>query len=189
MQDKYNEPSGVVNSEPGESDSQAEKGNYKPADPARLNYLTSVALYALGIGEPIHIRGDEALVLYRVALGKGAQVELFKVQNDPGDGKGFMSQITPRVHALRRRYGFEIENRIERDRSGNRSWYWLLLDADGFPKMRPVPLAERKTGKPKAAKSAPLAVDENGQSCLFGLQPRRPIQTGFDPKRFSELVG
>jgi hypothetical protein len=188
MQDN-NEPSGVVNSESEESSSQAENGNYKPADPSRLNYLKSVALYALGIGEEIHIKGDEAIALYRVALGKGAQVELFKIQNDPGDGKGFMAMLTPRIHALRHRYGFEIENRIERDKGGNRSWYWLLLDGDGFPKMRPVPMAESKTGKPKAAKPEPVAFDERGQACMFGVQPRRPMATDFDPKTFAERIG
>jgi hypothetical protein len=132
---------------------QAESVNRKPADPARLSYLISVAQYALGSGDMVPIRGDEALALYRICAGRGEPVELFRIQNDPGDGGGFMAMLTPRIHSLRHRYGFEIANRTDRDPGGNRSWYWIVLESSGFPKMRPVQLAQPKTGKPRAQAS------------------------------------
>lgn len=169
---------------------EAEKANYRPASPNQLAYLFSVAMFALGKGEPVILRSDEATALFRIAQGKGSPVELFKVQNDPGDGRGFMAMLTPRIHSLRHRYGFSISNRTDRDPGCNRSWYWLELAPDGTPKMNAVELAEAKTGQPRtkatkqAAEPPPIVTNAVGQSLMFGdMMPTRPAPC----KSFADL--
>lgn len=129
----------------------AETFNYKPADPRRLAFLISVARGEVS-REQAEQEAQIVKTLSRIAAGKGGPVELPKVQQS--EGNKFIAQLSARIHELKHRYGFQIENRTTEDGGQKLSFYWLVLDESGGPKMSPVRMAEVKTGKPKAATSS-----------------------------------
>lgn len=105
------------------SDRQAESSNYDPPNPrilAKLRELVEKARsWPAGAPEP-PMTSDEQRVLFRIARGNGRMVPLPEIQRERTGG-GFMSQITPRIHSLKHRYGFDIRNHQE----GENSWYYL----------------------------------------------------------------
>jgi hypothetical protein len=95
-----------------------------------------------------------------------------EIQNSP-NGWGFISDPQARIYYLREQYGFTIENSIDRSVKPARSFYWLVLDESGNPKMRPIEFEPEKTGKPSKAPAAVVAPVEppkpitGTQSALF----------------------
>lgn len=158
--------------------------NYKPADPARLAYLISVAKGEAAAND------QESEALARIAEGRGGPVELPKVQQS--EGRKFIAQLNARLHSLRHRYGFNIENRVTEDNGQKLSVYWIVLDESGGPKMSPVRMAEVKTGKPKAPANAeerkPAAARPDGFRRPFSYSPKYspvrvpPTLPGASPK-------
>lgn len=191
MSREYSDSNSEIKSRPFE---KAEGYNYQPTSQERQGRL--VGMYLTGAGMypdiPLEPKSQEEKVMYRLGRGKGGPVGLPELQQDE-HGKGFISQFTARVHALKNRHGFRILNRVDYTSNPVKSWYWLEVNESGFPVLDSVPMAERKTGKPKtsprtAKNSAtprqsqltPIGVepppqDERGQSLLFGdLRPARP---------------
>lgn len=112
---------------------RGEQENYRPPNPKILKILTELAnkarTWPTSSPEP-RFSSDEQRVLFRIAQGDGAEVPLYRIQQDRY-GRGFMSQITPRIHNLKKRYGFDIRNRQD----GESSWYWIVFpDAEKKPK-------------------------------------------------------
>ncbi|MBZ5525706.1 MAG: hypothetical protein LAP21_26090 [Acidobacteriia bacterium] len=128
------------------------------------------------IGAPrLEPRNQTEETLDRIAAGKGAPVELFRIQND-ASGLGFCAQFGARKHELVWRYGFVFGHRQERERS----WHWLELEADGKkPRLNPVPIAEPKGGAPAsstpspspASTPSPATTSGDSQPSLFPPQP------------------
>lgn len=133
----------------------AETFNYQPTSKERQARLVGMFLTGAGRypGIPLEPNSQEETVMYRLGRGNGAPVELPSLQQDE-HGKGFISQFTARVHALKNRHGFRIKNRVDYTTNPVRSWYWLEVNEHGFPVLDNVPMAERKTGKPRAARTA-----------------------------------
>ena len=180
---------------------KAEGYNYQPTSQERQGRLVGMYLTGAGMypGIPLEPKSQEEIVMYRLGRGKGGPVGLPELQQDE-HGKGFISQFTARVHALKNRHGFRILNRVDYTSNPVKSWYWVQVNESGFPVLDSVPMAERKTGTPKTsprtAKNsttprqsslAPIgsyeeiqAQDEHGQSLLFGDLGRRlpPSNTG-----------
>jgi hypothetical protein len=125
----------------------------KPTSKEVQGKLTGMFLSGAGRypGVPLDPKSQEEKVMFRLGRGNGAPVELPNLQQDE-NGKGFISQFTARVHALKHRHGFRIQNRIDYASDPIRSWYWLEVNEHGFPILNNVPTVERKTGTPKMAK-------------------------------------
>jgi hypothetical protein len=158
-------------------DHRAEVFNYQPTTAALQGgligqYLSGAGLYP---GVPLTPRNQEEKVMYRLGRGKGAPVELPKIQQDETGG-GFIAQLTPRVHALKHRHGFRIRNLVDYGSSPVRSWYWLEVNEHGYPLLDTVPMAASKTAKAKNAASKPelpllSGADAGRQSLLLAPEP------------------
>lgn len=145
---------------------RAETYNYQPTSKERQARLVGMFLTGAGRypGIPLEPNSQEEIVMYRLGRGNGGPVELPALQQDE-HGKGFISQFTARVHALKNRHGFRIKNRVDYACNPIRSWYWVEVNEHGFPILDNVLMSEGKTGKPKAAKNAVT-------------QPRQPQSSG-----------
>lgn len=128
-------------------------------------------------GEFIEPHGQLEIVLSRI---RPDPTPLYEIQQN-ATGKGFISDPQARIFYLKNKFGFNIENRIDRSTKPARSFYWLVLDESGTgPKMNSVEYAETKTGRPKhqpvSPAPEPQPQDERGQSLMFGdLSSRRPM--------------
>lgn len=134
---------------------RAETFNYQPTTKERQARLIGMFLTGAGRypGVPLEPKSQEEIVMYRLGRGNGAPVELPRLQQDE-HGKGFISQFTARIHALKNRHGFRIRNRVDYTTNPIKSWYWLEVNENGFPVLDSVSMAERKTGTPIAARTA-----------------------------------
>lgn len=135
-------------------------------------------------GETTNPKGHLEIVLSRI---RPEPTPLPVIQNGPC-GR-FISDPQARVWYLRNKFGFTIENRIDRSASPALSFYWLVLDASGTgPKMNSVEYAEENLGIPEAAAQVQdkrpmeqVATLAGTQSGLFGdMAPawRDPEQQG-----------
>lgn len=131
---------------------KAEGTNYQPTTKERQGHLIGMFLSGAGKypGVPLDPKSQEEKIMFRLGRGAGAPVELPTLQQDE-HGKGFISQFTARIHALKNRHGFQIKNRVDYATNPVRSWYWVTVNEHGFPVLDNVQMVERKTGKPKSA--------------------------------------
>lgn len=175
------DPKSIGNDQPDPDHREAERWSYEPARKAKRDRLIAIAAQNIsGLARTIEPRGQVEEVLDRVSIGRGGPIELFKIQGDPR-GAGFISQVPPRFHELRHRYGFHFDNRQDQEKS----WWWIMLDDAGTgPKMTPVEVAEPKTGKPKAEPRQPQLITPTVgiQPGLFGEPPKQTPQSWRDPE-------
>lgn len=155
-----------------EGDRQAESSHNRKAARAKWERLVLIASETISGRRTIEPKGHLELVLSRI---KPEPTPLYEIQRNRTD-LGFISDPQARIFYLRERYGFEIENRIDRTVTPAHSYYWLLLDASGArPKMRHVEFAPEKSGKPRVKQPAPVPpANEQGQFVMFGAQHSRP---------------
>lgn len=170
MHSKYQKSDGGKQNE----ERAAELWSYKPANPKKLQRLIDISVTNIAIArgilpqsariEPV---GQVEEVLDRVSAGGGSPVPLFTIQGDP-TGKGFISQVPPRFHELRHRYGFQFGH----EQSEEKSWWWLILDDSGLrPKITQVERPPERDNKAKTAPAEqpkPLETLQGKQEALFG---------------------
>jgi hypothetical protein len=113
-------------------------------------FLTGAGKYP---GIPLEPKSQEEVIMHRLGRGQGGPVELPALQQDE-HGRGFISQFTARVHALKNRHGFRIKNRVDYTSNPIKSWYWVEVNENGFPILDNVEMAAGKTGKPKFAQES-----------------------------------
>lgn len=93
-------------------------------------------------GESTNPKGHLEIVLSRI---RPEPTPLPEIQRNRTD-LGFISDPQARIFYLREKFGFCIQNRIDRSVTPALSFYWLELDATGTgPKMKPVGYAPEKT--------------------------------------------
>lgn len=161
-----------------ENEHDAEKYNYRPTTKNRQGRLTGMYLSGAGLypGVPLAPQSQEEEVMFRIGRGKGGPVELPAIQQDE-HGKGFIAQLTPRIHALKHRHGFRIKNRTDYAADPVRSWYWLEVNEDGFPVLNDVPITEPKAGQPQT-----ITPTIGIQTGLFGETPKPEPLPWRDPE-------
>lgn len=133
-------------------------------------------------GEQVEPRGHLEIVLCRI---QPEPTPLYEIQQNP-TGKGFISDVQARIYYLREKFGFNIENRIDRSTKPAMSFYWLTVESNGLPKMNAVEYAPEKTGRPKTStqtKSTPPEPTLAGeQSGLFGDTSAQVQKPWRDPE-------
>lgn len=140
---------------------RAEVNNYKPPNPRILAKIRALVQQARtwphGAPEP-PMTSDEQRVAFRIARGNGRHVPLYEIQQER-EGRGFMSQITPRIHALKHRYGLDIRSHQE----GEKSWYYIVF-ADAVTPSAPVRTTPTQPKPPIPAAASNFLAFETGRT-------------------------
>lgn len=182
--------SGERGNSPAPEDRQAEVYSYLPPSASAIRRMDQLWLKfnrpgASPEADQLEPRSQTETVWAVLCKAGGAQVPQFELQHPEGVGigKGWVALLNPRLHELRNRYGFRIENRTERVGADIKSWYWLALEADGTPR-KDHPLAWRETGRPKSRRQR--GADETAWGNATATVPAAISMLVKDPARKRE---
>lgn len=118
---------------------------------------------------------------------KGAPVPQFNLQHPQGVGigRGWIALLNARLHELRWRFGYRIESRVERLGPDVKSWYWIAVGSDGFPR-KDHPLSwQDEPAKEQPPQAAPAVEQpkppqaDGQQSALFDVEPKHRSAIGL----------